>query len=99
MGFRASALKSSCRPGALVRELEQVAARQDHVLREVDRAALEQVPSGILLVVGIFRRHSIDWHDCLEAALRRAVAGADHRTLRRGAGDDDGLDALLLEPR
>lgn len=39
------------------------------------------MPSSILLVVGVLRRHSVNRHDSLVAALHRAVAGADNCAL------------------
>src|SRR5205085_197340 len=77
--------------------LDQVAARHRHVLDQRYRATLIKMPSRILLVEGILRRHAVDWHDHLEAALGRTLARACDRALRRGAGDDHGADTLLLE--
>jgi hypothetical protein len=46
----------------LVRELDQIAARQRHVPGDDGGAALVEVPDGILFVVGVFRRHAVDRH-------------------------------------
>src|ERR1700719_2650904 len=84
-------------PSRSVRELDQIAACECHVFREDGGAALVEVPSRILFVVGVFRRHSVNRHDSLVAALHSTVAGADDRALGGGAGYDYGLDALVFE--
>jgi hypothetical protein len=53
------------------------AARQRHVPGHADGTALVKVPGRILLVVGVFRRHAVEWHGHLVAALCRAAGGAD----------------------
>src|SRR5271156_72305 len=78
-------------------ELDHVAAGEGHALGEHGGAAAGEVPSGVLLVVGLFRRHAVDRYDGRVAALDRTVAGAHDRALGGGAGDDHGLDALRLE--
>jgi hypothetical protein len=83
----------------LVREADQVTTRERHVLRQIRRTAFVEVPSSILLVVGVLRGHSVNRHHCLIAALYRPVACADNCALHRGAGDDDGLNPLSLISR
>src|SRR5690242_18951085 len=77
--------------------LNQIAASDRHVLDQRQRAALIKMPSRVLLVKGVLRRHAVDRHNHLEAALGRTLAGARNRALRRGAGDDHRADALVLE--
>src|SRR5437868_5780841 len=90
------AQKNATLPGtwALRPVLDQVAARHRHMLDQCYRATLIKVPSRILLVEGVLRRHAVDRHDRLEAALGRALGGAGDRALRRGASNDHGADAL-----
>src|SRR3954464_15090465 len=77
--------------------LDQVAARHRHMLDQRHRATLKKMPSRVLLVEGVLGRHAVDRHDHLEAALGGTLARARDRALRRGAGDDHGADALILE--
>src|SRR5262245_66604021 len=79
--------------------LDQVAAGHRHMLDQRHRASLIKMPGRVLLVKGVLRRHAVDWHDRLEATLGRALGRARDRPLRRGAGDDHGADALILERR
>src|SRR5262249_24911126 len=77
--------------------LDQVATRYRDLLDQRHRAALVKMPGGVLLVEGVLRRHAVDRHDHLEAALSCALAGACNRALRGGASDDHCLDAFVLE--
>src|SRR5215470_14296844 len=76
---------------------DQVATGHRNVLDQRHRTSLIKMPGRVLLVKGVLRRHSIDRHDHLEATLGCALARARDRALRRGAGDDDRADALVLE--
>src|SRR3954469_21680533 len=77
--------------------LDQVAARHRHMLDQRHRATLIKMPGRVLLVEGVLGRHAVDRHDHLEAALGGALGGTCDGALRRGAGDDHGADALVLE--
>jgi len=79
-------------------EFDHVAARQRRLVGDDGRSAFKHMPGCILLHVRIFRRHAVDRHDDLVAALCRAAAGADDHTLRGSAANDDRLDSSRLQP-
>jgi hypothetical protein len=58
-----------------------------------------EVPSSILLVVGVLRRHSVNRHNSLVAALHRAVAGTDNRALGRSPGHNNGCSWRRAQAR
>ena len=76
-------------------KLDQAIARQGRLGRDPRR--VHEIVRDIAFDIRVFGRHAVHRHDHVEAAQCRFVAGMQHRAVRRRAGHDHGLDAMVLE--
>src|SRR3954469_13382611 len=76
-------------------EFDLIQPREDGVVAQL--RSVGDLPDRELFLIRRFRRQSIDRNDRLEAALHGAEGCIEDGAVRRGADDDDGLDALVLE--
>src|SRR5580704_19688613 len=71
---------------ASIPELNQIASRHRHILRQGGGAAGGEMENAVELAEGVLRRGAIDRHHHLVTAPGRAVAGGGDRPLGGGAG-------------
>src|SRR6476620_7097370 len=76
-------------------ELDEIDAGKNRVVAQL--RSVGDLPDRELLLIGRFRRQSIDRNDRLETAQHGAESRVQDSAVGRGADDDDGLDALVLE--